>query len=195
MNRSSITAATRARNSSPAATRNPPSPWPTATTRSKASRCASGPRHRRAAARLHGDLQRLVRSRAGLRHRRQYRSTPPMRRPGVEWNHSVQDAAAMVRDYVKWDDYPASLQHFAESAVRAYKIAMTPPTLPVLLVADAELQEDPIPDGGASCRSPSCRRSASRGRFGRGRGNRADAGQCRKSGDHRRPLRPHRRTA
>lgn len=64
----------------------------------------------------------------------------------VEWAHSVQDAAAMVRDYVKWDDLPASLPHFAESAVRAYKIAMTPPTLPVLLVADAELQENPIPD-------------------------------------------------
>src|ERR1700676_3042808 len=64
----------------------------------------------------------------------------------VEWSHSVQDAAVMVRDYVKWDDTPASLPHFAESAVRAYKIAMTPPTLPVLLVADAELQENPIPD-------------------------------------------------
>jgi thiamine pyrophosphate-dependent acetolactate synthase large subunit-like protein len=52
----------------------------------------------------------------------------------------------LVRDFVKWDDAPASLPHFAESAVRAYKIAMTPPTLPVLLVADAELQENPIPD-------------------------------------------------
>ncbi len=51
-----------------------------------------------------------------------------MRRPGVEWNHTVQDAAAIVRDYVKWDDYPASLQHFAESSVRAYKVMMTPPT-------------------------------------------------------------------
>jgi len=47
----------------------------------------------------------------------------------------VQDAAAMVRDYIKWDDLPISLPHFAESAVRAYKIAMTPPTMPVLLVA------------------------------------------------------------
>src|ERR1700726_4742399 len=61
-----------------------------------------------------------------------------------EWPHSVQDAAAMVRDYVKWDDVPISLQHFAESAVRAYKIAMTPPMAPVLLVADSELQEHPI---------------------------------------------------
>lgn len=67
-----------------------------------------------------------------------------MRRPGVEWAHSVQDAAAMVRDFIKWDDLPFSLPHFAESAVRAYKIAMTPPMMPVLIVIDGGLQEDPI---------------------------------------------------
>src|SRR5262245_37186466 len=66
------------------------------------------------------------------------------RRPGVEWTHSVQDAAAMVRDFIKWDDLPISLPHFAESAVRAYKIAMTPPMMPVVLVIDGGLQEDPI---------------------------------------------------
>jgi acetolactate synthase-1/2/3 large subunit len=66
------------------------------------------------------------------------------RLPGVEWYHAVQDAAAMVRDYTKWDDAPVSLPHFAESAVRAYKIAMTPPTMPVVLVADGDLQENPI---------------------------------------------------
>ena len=71
-----------------------------------------------------------------------------MRYPGVEWVHSVQDAAAMVRDYVKWDDTPISLQHFAESAVRAYKVSMTPWAGPVVLVADAELQERPIPEHG-----------------------------------------------
>jgi thiamine pyrophosphate-dependent acetolactate synthase large subunit-like protein len=70
------------------------------------------------------------------------------RRPGTEWNHSVQDAAAMVRDYVKWDDAPGSLQHFAESTVRAYKIATTPPMEPVLVMADMDLQEDAIHDTG-----------------------------------------------
>ncbi len=68
------------------------------------------------------------------------------RRPGVEWLHSVQDAASPVRDFVKWDDLPISLEHFAESAVRAYKIAMTPPLMPVLLVADSNLQEAPVAD-------------------------------------------------
>ena len=67
-----------------------------------------------------------------------------LRRPGIEWNHSAQDQAAIVRDFMKWDDAPASLQHFAESSVRAYQIAVTPPTLPVLVVADGALQEDPI---------------------------------------------------
>ncbi len=69
------------------------------------------------------------------------------RRPGAEWDHSVQDAAAMVRDFIKWDDLPVTLTHFAESAVRAYKIAMTPPMMPVVLVADGDLQENPIPEG------------------------------------------------
>src|SRR5687768_166406 len=73
-----------------------------------------------------------------------------MRRPGVEWAHSVQDAASMVRDFIKWDDNPVSLPHFAESAVRAYKIAMTPPMMPVVVVIDGGLQEDPIPTEIAS---------------------------------------------
>ena len=68
------------------------------------------------------------------------------RAPGAEWVHSAIDPAALVRDFVKWDDQPASLQHFAESAVRAYKVAMTPPMGPVLLSLDAELQENPIRD-------------------------------------------------
>ena len=70
------------------------------------------------------------------------------RRPGVEWSHSAQDAAAMVRDFTKWDDLPISLPHFAESALRAYKIAMTPPRGPVILVADGDLQEKGVPEIG-----------------------------------------------
>jgi len=68
------------------------------------------------------------------------------RRPGTEWNHSVQDPALIARDFLKWDDYPMSLTHFAESAVRAYKIAVTPPMEPVLVTADIDLQEEPAHD-------------------------------------------------
>ena len=66
------------------------------------------------------------------------------RNNGVNSYHSAQDMASMVRDYVKWDDEPASLGHFAESAVRAYKIAMTPPMAPVVIVLDHDMQERPL---------------------------------------------------
>ena len=79
------------------------------------------------------------------------------RRPGTEWNHSVQDAASLVRDFVKFDDCPASLQHFAESTVRAYKIATTPPMEPVLITADMDLQERAA--GEAGIRMPRLTRS------------------------------------
>ena len=65
----------------------------------------------------------------------------------IPGNHSVQDAAVMVRDFTKWDDTPVSLHRFAESAMRAYKMAMTPPVMPVVLVADCEMQENPMPQG------------------------------------------------
>jgi len=68
------------------------------------------------------------------------------RRSDVEWTHSVQDAAAMVRDYTKWDDSPLSLGHFAESAVKAYKVMMTPPYEPIVLCANGGLQEEPMPE-------------------------------------------------
>jgi acetolactate synthase-1/2/3 large subunit len=68
------------------------------------------------------------------------------RKSTVPFVHTVQDGAAIVRDFVKWDDQPASLQHWAESATRAWKYAMTPPYGPVLLVTSSELQESPIDD-------------------------------------------------
>ena len=72
------------------------------------------------------------------------------RRGGVEWAHSAQDAAGIVRDYVKWDDTPHSLQHFAESMMRAYKIATTPPMGPVVVMLDGHLQEAEMGDKAPS---------------------------------------------
>src|SRR5581483_4074143 len=68
------------------------------------------------------------------------------RPPGVATIHSAQDVNALVRDFTKWDDTPVSLQHFAQSLVRAYKVAMTPPHGPVAITLDAGLQEEPIRD-------------------------------------------------
>ena len=63
---------------------------------------------------------------------------------GVNSYHSAQDMGLIVRDYVKWDDEPGSLTAYAESMVRAYKIAMTPPMEPVLIVIDHDMQLRPM---------------------------------------------------
>src|SRR5258706_3019101 len=70
------------------------------------------------------------------------------RPPGVPTIHSAQDINALVRDFTKWDDTPVSLQHFAQSFVRAYKIAMTPPYGPVAISLDAGLQQEAMRDHG-----------------------------------------------
>jgi acetolactate synthase I/II/III large subunit len=69
------------------------------------------------------------------------------RPPGVPTFHAAQDINSLVRDFTKWDDTPVSLQHFAQSMVRAYKIAMTPPYAPVAIALDADLQQEPIRNG------------------------------------------------
>src|SRR5882724_2113950 len=66
------------------------------------------------------------------------------RAPGVPTYHSAQDINSLVRDFTKWDDTPVSLQHFAQSMVRAYKISMTPPYGPVMISLDAGLQQEPV---------------------------------------------------
>jgi acetolactate synthase-1/2/3 large subunit len=70
------------------------------------------------------------------------------RPPGVPTIHSAQDINALVRDFTKWDDTPVSLQHYAQSFVRAYKIAMTPPYGPVAISLDAGLQQEPMKNNG-----------------------------------------------
>src|SRR2546429_701753 len=67
------------------------------------------------------------------------------RRPWIDWIHTAQVQAQIVRDYVKWDDQPQGAQSVAESLLRAYQIAMTDPKGPVYLCFDVELQESPLP--------------------------------------------------
>jgi acetolactate synthase I/II/III large subunit len=62
----------------------------------------------------------------------------------VNLPHSAQDMGSIVRDFIKFDDEPTTLERFAESTLRAYQIATTPPMGPVLLTVDAELQEEII---------------------------------------------------
>jgi thiamine pyrophosphate-dependent acetolactate synthase large subunit-like protein len=70
------------------------------------------------------------------------------RPPGVPTFHSAQDINAIVRDYTKWDDNPVSAQHFAQSFVRMYNKATTPPYGPVMMSLDAVLQNEAIRDFG-----------------------------------------------
>jgi len=66
------------------------------------------------------------------------------RRPGVEWAHSAHDQGIIVRDYVKWDDQANNLQDFAEGLVRAYDLATIAPMGPVMVVIDADQQEEEL---------------------------------------------------
>ncbi len=76
------------------------------------------------------------------------------RPPGVPTIHSAQDINAIVRDYTKWDDTPVSAQHFAQSVVRAYQIATTPPCAPVVISLDDGLATEPIRDYGQALYIP-----------------------------------------
>jgi acetolactate synthase-1/2/3 large subunit len=60
--------------------------------------------------------------------------------------HSAQDMGLLVRSFVKYDDEATTLERFAESAMRAYRIAVTPPMGPVVLTVAAELQESIVSD-------------------------------------------------
>ena len=66
------------------------------------------------------------------------------RRPYIDWIHSALVQGNAVRDYVKWDDQPASVADFGPSFARGYRIATTEPAGPVYLCYDAGLQEDEL---------------------------------------------------
>jgi thiamine pyrophosphate-dependent acetolactate synthase large subunit-like protein len=63
------------------------------------------------------------------------------RRPWIDWIHTARDQGAIVRDYTKWDDQPASPAAAREALIRAHWIANTAPMGPVYVNLDAEMQE------------------------------------------------------
>jgi thiamine pyrophosphate-dependent acetolactate synthase large subunit-like protein len=76
------------------------------------------------------------------------------RRPWIDWIHTVSDQGALVRDYTKWDNQPASVPAAYEALLRAVQIADTAPRGPTYVNLDAALQETkldalpPLPDTG-----------------------------------------------
>ena len=65
----------------------------------------------------------------------------PIRRPWIDWIHTMKDQGAMLRNYTKWDDEPRSAQALVESMLRANQIMRSEPTGPVYVCLDAGLQE------------------------------------------------------
>ncbi|MBI2849749.1 MAG: thiamine pyrophosphate-binding protein [Chloroflexi bacterium] len=66
------------------------------------------------------------------------------RRPGIDWTHTTLVQGNAVRDFVKWDDQPASLAGVPDSLIRAYQIAATNPEGPVYVAFDVETQEETL---------------------------------------------------
>jgi thiamine pyrophosphate-dependent acetolactate synthase large subunit-like protein len=66
------------------------------------------------------------------------------RRPWIDWIHTARDQGAIVRNYTKWDDQPASPAAAREALLRASWIANTAPMGPVYINLDAEMQESKL---------------------------------------------------
>ena len=63
------------------------------------------------------------------------------RRPWIDWIHTANVQGNAVRDFVKWDDQPASAEASVESLIRAYHLANTEPKGPVYVCFDTDVQE------------------------------------------------------
>jgi thiamine pyrophosphate-dependent acetolactate synthase large subunit-like protein len=68
------------------------------------------------------------------------------RRPWIDWIHTSADQGALIRQYSKWDDQPASVAAALDSLARAYTITREAPSAPVYVCLDVSLQEQPLPE-------------------------------------------------
>ncbi len=75
-------------------------------------------------------------------------ATGPMdesrRRPFIDWIHTANVQGEQVRNYVKWDYQPGSIEGVPDSFARAYGAMMTEPQGPIYMCYDAWLQEQPL---------------------------------------------------
>jgi acetolactate synthase-1/2/3 large subunit len=63
-------------------------------------------------------------------------------RRSTDWVHTALVQGALVRDFVKFDDQPFSVEASMESLLRAYRIATTVPMGPVYVALDSDVQEE-----------------------------------------------------
>lgn len=66
------------------------------------------------------------------------------RRPWIDWLHTATDQAALIRQFIKFDDQPHSPNAAIESLVHATVATSTKPTAPVYVCLDLSLQEDEV---------------------------------------------------
>src|SRR3984885_6206358 len=66
------------------------------------------------------------------------------RRPWIDWIHTARDQGALVREYTKWDDQPASAGAAREALLRGTWIANTTPQGPVYINLAAKMQEEKL---------------------------------------------------
>lgn len=64
-----------------------------------------------------------------------------VRRPWIDSLHTSRDQAAVIRQYIKWDDQPASLQSAVNSVQEATLITETYPKAPTYVCLDVGMQE------------------------------------------------------
>ena len=67
-----------------------------------------------------------------------------VRRSWIDWSHTFRDQGALVRQFVKWDEQPASPEAAVDSVLRAYQMACSPPCGPSYVILDRRLQEDAL---------------------------------------------------
>jgi len=67
------------------------------------------------------------------------------RRPWIDWIHTARDQGALVRNFTKWDDQPASPAAAVEALLRANLLATTQPCGPTYVNLDAAMQEAEAP--------------------------------------------------
>ena len=65
-------------------------------------------------------------------------------RRSTDWVHTALVQGSLVRDFVKFDDQPFSVEASVESLLRAYKIATTAPMGPVYVTLDSDVQEEQL---------------------------------------------------
>ncbi len=72
-----------------------------------------------------------------------------LRRPWIEWIHTALVQGNFIRDIVKWDDQPVSVEGAVESILRGWRLMKSEPSAPVYIALDTTVQEQRAPDGYA----------------------------------------------